>query len=128
MVQTDTCRKCASKDTLEHRLLVCGEGKLIWEYSKPLIARMLRTIPHRIPDDWIIHPQFHIRPPKRRRAMLWTLANVIIFRPQQQTNVTLQDYVDFLQRSKWKLMRQKMERIVGNYLTVLEAGGKNLLQ
>jgi len=29
MVQTDTCRECASKDTLEHRLLVCGEGKLI---------------------------------------------------------------------------------------------------
>jgi len=81
MVQTDTCRKCASKDTLEHRLLVCGEGKLIWEYSRPLIVRMLRMIPLRIPDDWIIHPQFHIWPPKRRRAILWTLTNVVTVDP-----------------------------------------------
>jgi len=24
-------RQCASKDTLEHSLLVCGEGRMIWE-------------------------------------------------------------------------------------------------
>ena len=29
MVQTDTCRKCTMKDTLEHRLSACGEGHKI---------------------------------------------------------------------------------------------------
>jgi len=85
---------------------------------------MLRTTPNRIADDWIMHPQFQIWPPKKHRAILWTLANVIIFRLKQKTNLTLQDYVDLLQRSRWKLMRPEKEReLVGNYLTVLEAGG-----
>jgi len=29
MVQTDSCRKCMMKDTLEHRLSACGEGHKI---------------------------------------------------------------------------------------------------
>ena len=125
MAQTDNCRHCASKDTLEHRLIVC-EGKAIWEYSKTLTARMLRTTPTRLPDDWIMHPQFHIWSPKRHHALLWTLANVVLFRLQQQRNLTLQDYMDFLQRSKWKLMCTKKGREqVGNYLTFLNAGMTN---
>ena len=32
IVQTDTCQQCAAKDTLEHRLLVFGEGRVMWEY------------------------------------------------------------------------------------------------
>jgi hypothetical protein len=85
------------------------------------IARMMRTIPARIPDDWILHPQFNIWPPKRHRAILWIIAHVIIFRIQQQTNLTLHDYMDFLHRSRWKIMHHKRGReLVGNYLTVLD--------
>jgi len=68
---------------------------------------MLRTIPARIPDEWILRPQFNIRPPKRHRAILWVVANVVIFRIQQHTNLNLHDYMDFLHRSRWKLMRHK---------------------
>jgi len=68
---------------------------------------MLRTTPNRTTDDWITHHQFHIWPLKRHRAILWTLANVIKFRLQQQTNLTLQDYMAFLQKSRWKLMSKK---------------------
>ena len=45
MVQMDTCRKCTMKDTLEHRITACGEGRDIWEHSRSLIAQMLRTTP-----------------------------------------------------------------------------------
>jgi len=82
---------------------------------------MMRTIPVRIPDDWMLRPQFNIWPPKRRRAILWVIANVVIFRIQQHTNLTLHGYMDFLHRTRWKLMRRKCRRdLVGNYLTVLD--------
>ena len=128
LAQTDTCRHCKAKDTLEHRLTLCGEGKEIWEYTKTLMARMLRTSPTPIPNDWLVHPQFQIWPPKRQRAILWTLANVVLFRTQQQWNLTLQDYTDFLQRSKWEVMcRKKGRHSVGNYLTVMDSGKYNSL-
>jgi len=121
VVPTDTCRQCTSIDTLEHRLIACGEGRRIWNYSKTLITRMMRTTPARIPDNLIMHPQFHIWPLKRHRATLWVLANAVIWRLQQQTNLTLQYYVDFLHRSRWKLVRHKRGReLVGNYLTALD--------
>jgi RNA polymerase subunit RPABC4/transcription elongation factor Spt4 len=51
IAQTDICRNCASKDTIENRLIFCGEGKTMWDYTKTLLARMLRTSSTRIPDD-----------------------------------------------------------------------------
>jgi hypothetical protein len=121
MVQTDTCRNCKMTDTLEHRITACGAGRVLWEHSKNLIAQMLRTTPHRIPDDWLLQPQFQIWPPKRRRAIIWTLAQVIMFRTQQARTLTLQDFMDFLQRSRWKLIRTiKGRDSVGNYLSVMD--------
>jgi len=121
MTPSNTCLRCASTDTLEHRLTACGEGQLIWNHAKPLLARMLRTSPARIPEDWLLRPHFNIWPPKRNRAVLWTLANVIIFRLQQLTTPTLKDFMDFLLRSRWKLMSTRRGRdLVGNYLIVLD--------
>jgi hypothetical protein len=121
MIPSDTCRRCTTTDTLEHRLLACGQGRKIWHYTKTLLARMMRTIPTRIPDDWPFRPHFSIWPSQKHRAILWLLANVVIFRMQQQSNLTLQDYMDFLHRTRWKLMRNKDGRtLVGNYLTVLD--------
>ena len=59
---TDTCQRCKATDTLEHRLTNCGEAKLIWNHTKTAIATMLRTIPARIPNDWLLRPQFKIWP------------------------------------------------------------------
>ena len=33
--------------------------------------------PSRIPQDWILRPQFHIWPPQRHRAVLWLLAHIL---------------------------------------------------
>jgi hypothetical protein len=49
LTPTDSCRHCALKDTLEHRLAACGEGRDIWDYSKSLLAQILRTVP-----NWIL--------------------------------------------------------------------------
>jgi hypothetical protein len=121
MAPTDTCRNCAQKDTLKHRLIACGGGRDIWRYAKALMARMLRTTPNQIQDDWILHPQFQLWPPKRRNAILWVLANIALFRTQQQWHLTLHDFMDFLKRSRWKqLCSKRAKESVGNYLIVMD--------
>jgi hypothetical protein len=114
---------CNMKDTLEHRITDCEEGRAAWEHSKRLMACMLRTIPARIPDEWLLHPQFHIWPPKRRRAILWTLAQVILFRTQQTRTLKLQDFMDFPQRSRWKPTRSKRGGIVWETISQYWIGG-----
>jgi len=59
------CQRCAATDTLEHLLTVCGEGRVIRQYTKTILARMLRTIPARIPSEWLLRPHFKIWPSKR---------------------------------------------------------------
>jgi len=118
---TDSCKICDAKDTLEHRLAKCRHSAQIWTYTKEAIAMMLRTRPDRIPDEWLTRPFFKIWPKKRSNAILWTIAQVISFSFQQRSTLTLQDYLDFLFRSRWKLMSKRKGRTwVGNYLTVLE--------
>jgi hypothetical protein len=65
MVLSDTCRRCTATDTLEHRLLACGHGRKIWHYTKTLLARMMRTIPTHMPDDWPFRPHFSIWPSQK---------------------------------------------------------------
>ena len=67
---------------------------------------------------------FHsVTSPRRRRAVLWVLANLVIFRTQQQRELTLQDFIEFMKRSKWKLYQShKREASVGNYFSVIEMG------
>ena len=124
MVPSDSCRQCTADDTLEHRLIACGKGRKIWHYTKTLLTMMLRTIPARIPDEWVLHFHLNIWPPKRHQAILWVLANVVIFRIQQQTTLTLHDFMDFVLRSRWKLTGHKHGRdLVGNYLTFIDPQG-----
>jgi len=121
MVSSDTYRRWTATDTLEHQQIACGEGRTIWCYTKTLPARMLRTIPARISDEWILRSQFTIWPSKRHRAILWVIANFVIFRIQQHTSLTFHEFMDFLHRSGWKLIRHKGGwNLVGNYLTVLD--------
>jgi len=88
MIPSDACRRCIKTDTLEYRLIACCEGRRIRHYSETLIASMLRTIPARITDDWILHQQFNIWPHKRHRAILCVIDKTVIFRIQQQMNLT----------------------------------------
>ena len=71
MVPTDACRKCDRTDTLSHHLIEGGEGKQTWTWTRQRLAWILRTIPERIPSDWLLRPHFTLWPPRRRRAVLW---------------------------------------------------------
>ena len=104
LAPTDSCRNCGKKDTIEHRIVDCGEGVQMWTWTKKQIAKIMRTEPSSIPESWTTCPQFTLWPPQRNRAVLWLLANITTFRTQRQRNLTLQDFLQFLKRTRWKLL------------------------
>jgi len=118
---TENCRLCDRKHTLLQRLVECGDGRYQWEWTKERLAIMLRTGPRWIPEEWLLLPHITLWHPQRQRAVLWVLAQSVGFRSQLERNLTFQDYIDFLRRSKYKFYA-KRNRItqVGNYLSILE--------
>ena len=69
---TDACTECGQRDTLEHRLIECGEGTRTWNWTQSRIARILRTSAAHIPSEWLTRPHFQLWPPQHR-AVLWML-------------------------------------------------------
>jgi len=93
----------------------------MWEWTQKVTARMLRTIPERIPKEWLLRPQLNFWPLLRHGATLWVLARYMTFRVTKQRDLTLQDLMDFFPRAKWKLYQAPgRHRRVADFLTVLE--------
>ena len=108
-------------DTLQHRLIECGEGPQVWQWATQKLALILSTIPARIPSKWLSRPQCALRPPTRRRVVMWILANVILFRTRPNQELTLLDFIAFMQANKYKLYQTvKWILLVANYLCVLD--------
>ena len=59
--------------------------------------------PRWAPEEWLFRPQFELWTPQRHRVVLWVLAQFVAFRSQKVRNLTSQDYLGFLRRSKWEL-------------------------
>ena len=118
---TDNCSNCGMHDKLQHRLVECGEGPQIWQWTTQKLALILRTIPARIPSEWLLRPQCELWPPTRRRAVMWILANVMLFTTRPNQEFTLRDFVAFMQANKYKLYQTVKRRLlVANYLPVLD--------
>ena len=84
------------------------------------LTRLLNTDRRRIPEDWLLRPTINVRPPKIQPAVLWILANFIMYRLQQRRTLSPQDYHDFLQRAKWKFYKTESRlKKVGNYLSII---------
>jgi hypothetical protein len=100
----------------------CGDGERMWGWTRNKIAMILRMDPRYIPTDWIVRPNFRLWPPKRHRAVLWFVAQHATYRNKQHRQIlTMEDYMDFLRRQKWKFyQRPKRMELVGNYLSILE--------
>jgi hypothetical protein len=70
MAATKQCRQCYAPDTLRRRLTECGEGRLMWGWTRETLAVILLTSTRSIPEGWRLRPTLSIWPPKRRRAVL----------------------------------------------------------
>jgi hypothetical protein len=117
----DKCNNCGMHDTVLHRLIECGEGPQIWQWTTQKFVLILRTIPTRIPSDWLLRPQCTLWPPTRRRAFMWILANVVFFRTGPNRELTQRDFMNVVWENKQKLYHTVKRRIlVANYLRALE--------
>jgi len=115
------CSNCGERDTVMHRIIECGEGRKIWEWTRNCIAWILRMDPVWIPNEWTIRLQLKLWPPQRHRAVLWILAHMVWCRTHGGWTLSAQEYFNFLCRSRWKA-KQNTRRAtqVGNYLSILE--------
>jgi hypothetical protein len=120
LCDTEQCKACGNRDTIMHRITDCGSGSAIWEETRKRIARILNTDPVNIPKDWTIRPQFDIRPPHRRKAILWFLGHMIWYMLRVGHAPSEQDYSDFLRRARWKTCQTpEHRRLIGTYLDTL---------
>jgi len=63
----------------------------------------------------------HTMAPTTDLAVLWLLANITTFRTQCQRDLTLQDFLEFLKRTRWKLYHTaRRHAIVGDFLATLD--------
>ena len=121
MPPNDTCKDCGCKDSIGHRLTECGEVPTTWGWTKSIIARILRTTAANIPDEWLVRPQISLWPPQRHRAVPWVLARYVSFRMNHPCNLTRQDLMDIMRRSKWKLYQfSSRPKKFANFFTVID--------
>ena len=80
----------------------CGEGLVTWNWTRMKLGMVLRVNPNNIPKNWTIRPTFTFWPPQRHAAILWILANLVLYRLQTHRRLSLSDFMDFLRRSRWK--------------------------
>ena len=119
LTDSELCGTCGGQDTRMHQLTECGEGKEIWDWTRIRIAWIMRTDPARIAQERLLRPQFQIWEPRRHRAVLWFLANMVWFRMQERQAPSAQEYCKFLRRTRWEVYQAtRRMKHVGNYLEV----------
>jgi hypothetical protein len=122
---TDRCRHCDKKDTLLYRLTDCGEGELIWRWTRYKLSLILRTIPGRIPSEWLRRPHIKLWPPIRGRAVPWSVANVVFLRTHTARTepARLQWLLEAVQMED--VQEEKPQRVCGELLQWHRRGGVN---
>ena len=127
MSPINNCSNFGTHDTIQHHFTECG-GPQIWQWTTQKIVHILRTIPTRIPSEWLSRPQCALWPPTRRCSVIWTLANVVLFRTRPNQELTLRDFIAFMQANKYKLYQTVKRRLlVANYICVLDVPHSNEL-
>jgi hypothetical protein len=121
IIDNDKCAVCSQRDTVIHRITTCGEGPVLWTRTRVMMGYMLRMDPKRIPQAWILHPDFQHWPGQKHAASLWLLASLVHYCLQGGRRLSLNDYMDFLRRARWRLYQHtKGTKATGNYLDVLD--------
>ena len=59
LTDTSACSACGRPDSLQHKITECGEGPVIWTWTKKLLAYILRVDHRQITQTWTIRPDFH---------------------------------------------------------------------
>jgi hypothetical protein len=119
LAESDRCSQFGRTDTLPHLILDCGTRKIIWTWTRTLIASWLRCDPREVSEDWAIRPCFQIWQPQKHAPMAWLLAQLVDYCLQQHEHLHLQDYMNFLREARWKQYAAKGVPLpTGRYLDI----------
>ena len=119
LTDTSSCVHCGHIDTLQHRVVECGERPVIWHWTRERIVAILRMDTRRIPVEWNLRPDFQLCSPQKQAAVIWILAHFIAYSLQSTKRLSLLDYMDFLRRARWRLYNGPWRSKPGKYLDVL---------
>jgi hypothetical protein len=120
LTPSSACPNCGKDDSIQHRITDCGEGPVIWNWTRNRLGIILRMNPNYIPKDWTIRPDFTLWPPQRHAAILWILDNLVYYRLQTHRRLSLSDFMDFLRLARWKTRpREGKISPTGRYLEIL---------
>jgi hypothetical protein len=100
------CKCCDQYDTITHRCTACKETQPIWKWTQQHIASYLRINARDVKDTWICCPDFELRPIQKHNATVWMLGHMLGYVQNNQT-LTMEDYLDFLKRARWKEYTQR---------------------
>jgi hypothetical protein len=121
LVPDHSCPVCGEPETLEHRLIACTQGPILWCWTKKVLAAILRARHTEIPDAWAWCPDYAIRPPQRGRAVSWMVASFVRYRLWNQHGQSLHDYRAYLYQARREMYQRSIrKRLVGNYLEVFD--------
>jgi hypothetical protein len=70
LADTNRCNSCGDEDTLQHRLTQCGVSKMLWCWTWERIAAIAATTPLDVPEEWVLRPDFSLRPPRSHKAVV----------------------------------------------------------
>ena len=94
-----------------------------WNYgpgSSVAIPTELRAGRSGIESRWLLGPNFRLWPRQRHLATLWILANLVYYLVHNCRTISLEEYIDYLRRARWKKYREtKRRKTVGKYLEIL---------
>lgn len=80
----------------------------------------MRTNAREVKYTWICFPEFDMHPLQKQNATIWILGHMLGYM-HNNTTLTLQDYLDFMRRARWKEHRLHGEyKNCGKYLDILD--------
>jgi len=88
LADTNQCNSCGDDDTLQHRLTQCGVSKMIRCCTRERIAEITDTTPLDVPEEWVLRPDFHLRPPQSHKAVVWWLAQLVTYQIRGQRSIS----------------------------------------
>ena len=118
--ETDKCNHCQQTDTLLHRYTSCTDVSCIWSWTRQSIACFLRIQSQYVPEEWLTAPAFKIYPLQRHNATVCLLGHTLHYIHTNRL-LTLDDYLDFLRRARWKQYSERGGyKTCGCYLEVID--------
>jgi hypothetical protein len=102
LMDTDLCTTSRTTDTLEHKLTRCNISKTIWAWLAGTLATICRRHPATTSGMMLLRPDFYFYPPQRQRAVIWLVGHTVYYIITRKNMTSLEDYVEFLKRTRWK--------------------------